>query len=494
MKKKILFIGIDALDSAQVEKYSDYLPNISELRKNGFYTQFESVWPPDSETAWATIYTGWNPTRHGIFQFVDPLQKTSQYLFSERDNSVFRGHTFWDIASKAGKKVCILFPHIGYPSWEVNGVMVTRSSLNTDISVMARDLRERYNFEGLNDVKGLAGHNRREYLDANRRLVLRQLELNLKIIQENDWDLFFTYWSALDLIQHQFWAHCDQDDPTYLGDNPYKNAIRDFYMLHDEVVGQLIAAAGSDIDVIVMSDHGHGMRPVKIFNINRLLRENGLLTIKHGADNFRINVLKRIKKNATDLISRYELGGAASKVLKIAPWTKKVYVSTTDLDWGKTIAYITDMSGIKAYAYGGIQIAKQNLNGQSYENVREKIIDLLYSSRDPNLGNEPLVKWARPREELYDGPYLDEYPDIVFELRPDYGAGWDATGPMFDTSRSHNLYPGSHIGTNAVFAFQGPDKNRILQPPNSAMDIAPTILNLMDLEIPMDIDGRSILK
>ena len=104
-----------------------------------------------------------------------------------------------------------------------------------------------------------------------------------------------------------------------------------------------------------------------------------------------------------------------------------------------------------------------------------------------------VVRWIRHRDELYAGSYIEEYPDLVFELQPDYGAGWDASGHLFDVSPSHSLYPGSHLGRNAVFLMSGPHANDIRIKPNSIMDIAPTVLNILGLESPVGLDGVSIL-
>ena len=238
---KLLFIGIDALDFEQIKKYADYLPVITSLKQNSYYCQMNSVWPPDSETAWASIYTGWNPARHGIFEFVDPLEKTSKYISRERDNAILQGHTFWDLASLNHQKVCVLFPHIGYPSWPVNGAMITRSSLTHKISAFPESINDIYDLSGLNEVKGLAGRDPGKYIDDYKKMVKRQLDLTKKMLKDENWDLFFTYWSALDGIQHQFWAHCDPDDPTYLGENPWRHVIRDFYALHDQIIGELMS-------------------------------------------------------------------------------------------------------------------------------------------------------------------------------------------------------------------------------------------------------------
>ena len=505
---KLLFIGIDALDSVQVDRLADDLPNLTRLRQQGYYTRFGSIWPPDSETVWSTIYTGWNPARHGIFQFVDPLQKTATYIAQERNNAVFRHHTFWDLAGAAGKKTSVLFPHVGYPSWPVNGVMMTRSSLTKELSVAPEGVLDGYDLNGLNEVKGLAGRKKQAYVEANKALVERQLELSLQLMRTQAWDLFFTYWSSLDLIQHQFWSHHDPADPTHPGETPFLHTIRDFYVLHDRMVGQLLAEVDEETSVIVMSDHGHGMRPVQIFNINRLLREHGFLTLKHNTQSAQVDLLKQLKNRATDFVGRHELGGLAARALRLAPWTKKLYVSAADINFSRTLAYTTDMSGIKAYSYGGIRIARQNLQGRSYTSVCEEIMELLMQARagengsggnssgeNSSGGNDgvPLVQWIKQREELYDGPFLEEYPDLIFDLHPDYGVGWDARGPLFDVSHSHNLYPGSHIGANAVFSLTGPAARSVSRDIESMMDVAPTVLDILEVPTEVDFDGESIL-
>lgn len=490
--RRLLVIAIDALDAAQVEQFSDVLPNIKRLRQEGFYARLNSVWPPDSETAWASIYTGWNPARHGIFQFVDPLEKTAAYVAKERDSTILQGYTFWDLASAAGRNVCVLFPHIGYPSWPVNGMMVSRASVEADISVEPMVEASRYDFSGLSGVKGLVGRHHESYVQACRELVERQLALNLQVLGERPWDLCFTYWSTLDLVQHQYWAYCDPEDPTFPGDTPLRHVIRDFYAMHDRVIGELIRQAGSDTTVMVLSDHGHGMRPVNILNINRLLREHGLLHVKSSGGATNQTTLRRLRNGVMDFVTRNELGNVAAELLKLAPWAKKMYLSTSMIDLDRTIAYITDMSGIKAYSYGGIQIAQRNLDGRSYEAVRDEVMRLLQEVQAPEPDGGPVVRWIRPREELYDGPYLSRYPDLVFELQPGYGAGWDATGPLFDVSLSHNLYPGSHLGSNALFMLAGPDAQRVARAPDSLMDIAPTVLDILGVPGPAEIDGRSV--
>lgn len=48
-------------------------------------------------------------------------------------------------------------------------------------------------------------------------------------------------------------------------------------MLHDKFISEFVSLADSDTTIIIHSDHGHGMRPIKMLNVNKILREMGLL-------------------------------------------------------------------------------------------------------------------------------------------------------------------------------------------------------------------------
>src|ERR687886_1137958 len=125
---KVLVLGIDALDSALLEEFAADLPNLTALRTGGASLKLRSTFPPDSDTAWATIATGLNPAQHGIVRFVDPLEKSYQILNVGSANEVLRGKTFWELAGRAGLKSYAIFPHLCYPVWPVPGTMVARGS------------------------------------------------------------------------------------------------------------------------------------------------------------------------------------------------------------------------------------------------------------------------------------------------------------------------------------------------------------------------------
>ena len=83
-KQKLIVIGIDGLDANLIHQFRDDLPNFSKLSQKSPLTRMSSVFPPDSPTAWATIFTGLDPANHGIVSFKDQLPRSKFGAYSEK--------------------------------------------------------------------------------------------------------------------------------------------------------------------------------------------------------------------------------------------------------------------------------------------------------------------------------------------------------------------------------------------------------------------------
>jgi predicted AlkP superfamily phosphohydrolase/phosphomutase len=489
---KVMVIGIDSMDSLLLSKFEKDLPNFRKLKENSPDIRMKSVFPPDSDTAWASIYTGLNPAKHGVVHFVDPLEKSFALQTQEIDNSTIKGNTFWDFAGKHNKKVCVLLPHIGYPLWQVNGTMVVRSSIEDEVKSFPESIAENYDLLKLNGIKGVPSRSEKSFktlIKAHKRLIFNEIEFSLKMLRADDWDLFFTYSSSLDAIQHYFWNYCDETDPTQPRNNPFKSVINDFYILYDKMMGKLMSAVDSDIITIVLSDHGHGRRPLKVLNINEVLRRHNLLVTKSSPE---INITEKMKQTTIKLVGRYNLGWLASKALKIVPAAKKIYSRPLSIDWNSTLAYTTDLSGIKAYTYGGIRIKKDGVEPSEYENLRSDIINSISAIRDPKT-NKKIVEWICKREDIYQGKFISRYPDIALQLREEYGVGQSVDTSIIGDSYISNVVPGSHKGDTPIFFVSNLDYAENYQKEITLMDIAPTVLDILGIKRKFGFDGKSIL-
>lgn len=494
MASKILFLGIDGMDAMVVQRLLGVMPNLAGVIRRGCELEAHSTFPPDSDTAWASIFTGLHPARHGVVRFVDPLEKVQEIQTKLVDNSSLRGRTFWDLACEAGKRVCVLFPHLGYPPWEVNGVMTARSPVADDVQVYPESLTaERPEVLAAHPPRGFPGRRLRQirrFVERLRQIALRDADFGIELLREQEWDLFFIYWSTLDAVQHYFWDQYDEDAPGFQQKGAFRHVIPGFYGLFDELIGRFLDQVSDDAAIIVLSDHGHGMRPHRLFNVNEFLRRHGFLV---SADPRRPGVQagEKLKQTLVEVVSRHRLGRLAGRAMRAFPRVTRSLAKPSSIDWDKTIAYATDMSGIKAYSYGGIHVRKDGMSGAEYESVRDTIIALIRKNCVTEDGDR-LLKFIARREELCEGSRLSAYPDILLELKYGFGIGQSIGDGLFGVSSVSTLMPGSHRGETPIFAIRAPRRASPTQRVVSMMDVAPTVLDLLGLGAVETFDGESV--
>jgi predicted AlkP superfamily phosphohydrolase/phosphomutase len=91
-------------------------------------------------------------------------------------------------------------------------------------------------------------------------------------------------------------------------------------------------------------------------------------------------------------------------------------------------------------------------------------------------------------EEIYDGPYIDDAPDLVIEQAPgvhipgNVGRGEVFSDPRDDGWRAENK-------RERLFVTTGPSFTTGTVEGLSIMDLAPTLLYLHDCAVPDDMDG-----
>jgi len=119
--------------------------------------------------------------------------------------------------------------------------------------------------------------------------------------------------------------------------------------------------------------------------------------------------------------------------------------------------------------------------GKAYEETRRQLAQALMEMKDPATG-EPVLSSVVMREEIYHGPYFDQAADLVAVPRD----GYDLKGDIGQTSLTgRSALTGMHTYDDAFFYL----KNRKVS--ETGFDIhalAPTILNLMDVPVPEDMD------
>ncbi len=270
--------------------------------------------------------------------------------------------------------------------------------------------------------------------------------------------VFFCYFEYPDVMQHMFWRYRDPGHPLYEPEAPakYKSMITEVYRRMDQLLGQVLRRLRKDDVLLVFSDHGFcSFR--RSAHINSWLRDNGYMALEQdeGRELFQ------------------------------------------DVDWSKTKAY--------ALGFGGIYLNLKDREGEGIvkpgaeaEALEKEIAEKLQTWQDPKTG-EAIINTVYTREEIFQGQYAEQAPDLYIGFKKNYRASWQtALGAAPKPLIEDNLKKWS--GTHLVDPKLVPGvlfTNRKLTVENPKMyDLAPTILKLIGLngqELKnADLDGESL--
>src|SRR5579863_1340566 len=215
---RVMMIGIDGLDADLLRVYGPSLPNLRLLMLESPYLELQSCFPPDPASSWASMYTGRNPAQHGVLSIL--AMQNSEEQASSSPTCLPEGEPFWERASQAGKRVCIVNPLFAYPASSLNGVLHTFPVWDSK--------------EGNAIGSGKKRHLAR-FCQFLHTITRQQTDTGLELLRREPWDIFFIQFHALDAVQHLLWRYSDPGDPDYPGKNEHSGRIRDCYALFDQV-------------------------------------------------------------------------------------------------------------------------------------------------------------------------------------------------------------------------------------------------------------------
>jgi len=468
---KVLVIGLDGATWDLLKHWVEEgrLPTLKKLMKEGVHGKLRSTIPPLTGPAWVSFATGKNPGKHGCYDFLLPRDGLDDIqTITTRD---ITGETFYEILDRNGKKCILINLPCSYPP-RIKSIVITDFLTVGDEFIFPRKLIEE--IPELKEYRVIPkSHSRiNEYINDVRDLEQNRFKCAKKLF-EKEWDFFFILFSGTDWIQHKIY------DKLISGDN--LDAI-EFYEEIDDYVKWFVENAG-DANILIMSDHGFHFYNKK-FAINKWLMKEGYLKIKpkkSPESTFR----EKSQKGVTVPVSLLR----HQKIFKLGTFFYRLFrgmLPTTPLiktepDTTASIAYSV-LSSANGNCCGIYINSKRRFNNGSveivdYEKVRGKLMDKLEELRDEN--GKKIFKSVLKGEDVYFGECVDKAPDIVL-ISDEYNIA-----SFYDEDKISNEH-----ALNGIFLAYGKDIKEGGRVNVEIIDLAPTVLYMMDIPIPKGMDGR----
>jgi predicted AlkP superfamily phosphohydrolase/phosphomutase len=509
----VLILGLDGATFDLILPWIEqgHLPTLGKLVSDGAWSRLQSTVPPITPCAWSSFMTGKNPGKHGLFDFWEPLPGGHQFRFTNASSR--HAESLWGYLSRSGRRVGVMNVPMTYPPETVNGYIISGLDTPDEHSryVYPDEVRQELHNQSIHyrlDIRHIGNmrtdrqrdHQLREHceIESVRTQALRYLR------QRHPSDFTMLVYTATDQIQHHFWHFMDpkhdKHDPQ--GAEKSRNAIRDVYKHIDGLIASVLEDQGDDTVVMIMSDHGFGPCTNVRVRLNQAFeREKLLAFMKEGTYGRSVRSLAAV----CDRLLRSTLSAGVKRLIASLFPRLRVWFESLDearLDWPKTIAYTNEIS--RCFPTIWLNHAGPGLEGGVSEAQLEEALkateEALKRLTDPKTGRPAISNVYRTRD-LYHGPYVKSAPDLIpswwedgFLLEQSVPGG----PPALIVERSQTPIKGgvefaaSHRMDGVFIMAGGPTRRGHAFTGAQIIDVAPTVLYLMGLPIPGDMDGRPL--
>lgn len=483
-KTKTVIIGLDGATWDTLKYWIDQgdLPNIEKLVENGTHGILKSVIPPVTSPAWKCYSTGKNPGKLGVYWWSNfdrdrgRLVPPNSYSFKSKD--------LWDYLGEEDMKSAVINMPTTYPPKPLNGIMVSGfgapiQNLDEEFSYtypeeFQKEIEEEYGYETV--IPNPRSYGKERLGRKVKELIEQRFDLARDMIISGEFDFINVTIFYINSLQHFF----GKDE-----------VVRKAWKFIDEKIGEL---QEENIRTVIVSDHGTAQIKRSVA-INNWLIEKGYLQLEKDFGDH----IKKIEDKIGSLfgIDESEIPGKSAKI-KYAPGILLNYLLPGRLSkkWIGLMGDIpTGMIGLKidwenslalGLGQGPIYLNIDKL-GDDYEEFKEKMISELKSIRDPRT-NEKIFDEVFEKKDLYKGEYAEDAPDIALLPKKGYEIHGGITDRIFHKKRV-GWTTGNH--PDGIFLAHGPNIRKGTKIEGAKiLDIAPTILHMMDVKIPKDMDGK----
>jgi predicted AlkP superfamily phosphohydrolase/phosphomutase len=221
----------------------------------------------------------------------------------------------------------------------------------------------------------------------------------------------------------------------------------------DDLIGRVMARIDDHALLLVVSDHGFKSF-ARCVNLNAWLHQNGYLALKPE------------KSESRD-------------------WFE-------DVDWSRTRAYTMGLNGLYLNLKGREREGVVEPGVES-EALKQELRSRLQGLVDPSSGRVGITG-VFDCDAVFAGPYVDNAPDLIVGYGDGFRASWDSvtgrvTRHIFEDNEK--AWSGDHCVDPRLVPGVLFSNRKIVDEKPAIVDVAPTILRLFGLDLPMHFDGRA---
>lgn len=496
--RKVVVIGIDG---ASIEVIASLvrkgrLPTFQRLLNLGNWGNITSTVPPISPLAWCSLATGLNPGQHGVFDFISMSYHNGRQKSRINTSHVIKHRTFWDFASRAGKKVIIYNYPFTFPQYPVNGILISGFPCPLDsISIYPAHQKKDLKRQGLEftaePMKVSRDYNLSEIRELIRESISitdQQTQLVNYLKKKNKWDLFVCANTTLDRTQHALWGylHENNDQKSRI----LREELFKLYEAVDRFISKIISDLPDGTTTFIISDHGFEELDC-YFGINNWLVQSGFLRIRRPIikDGGAKSVLRKLMYKVPQL-------ARLVKLLQIQPiesiFSRLSELATASIDFKNSLAW-------SDYPYGIRINEKQFRTTSELERFKRALITRLLSLQENKNGTKVIAE-VDTREVLFHGDFLQLAPHLV--LTPTSGfetRQWTKKNIIEYVDKNSGRIPktGTHSSAHArkgIFIAYG---TKTIEPGNTnptVFEFAPLVLHALGLTPPHSIMDKRLLE
>ena len=284
--KRLLIVGWDAADWIIINRLfaAGKLPNLRRLVESGARADLGTLEPKLSPLLWTSIATGKTADKHGVLNFVEPKPDGSGLQVSS--STTRKTKALWNILCQNGLSTIVIGWYASHPAEPIRGAVVSNLLQEGEPPsefdawhllpsvVHPEDLRQSV-AEGRERSRSFPRSLLRELLPRldevgtgdSRVQQLVKLMASASSIERaavavlrsgRPWDATMVFFDAIDTVGHHFMqfapprmAHVSEREQRLLG-----GVMDKVYEWHDAALGRILDAAGTDVTVLLLSDHG----------------------------------------------------------------------------------------------------------------------------------------------------------------------------------------------------------------------------------------------